>query len=87
MKAFQPSPAFQAFFEALMAQANAPTTSSTGNLTVPVLTDPHEQAFMETQCLPLLNALRTFAGTPISAPAPTPEPYGGYDQPSSFSAP
>lgn len=72
------SPAFAAYFEALMAHANNSTTPATGAITVPPTpTDPHERVFFERFCRPLQGALLTYAASVTPPPAPVygPEAY------------
>jgi hypothetical protein len=55
MKVFQPSAAFQQFFDAVIAAAEAPVTAGRYTPTIPTLADPHEQAFVQQVLVPLIG--------------------------------
>lgn len=73
MKIFRPSAAFQAFFDAVIAAAEAPVTPGSYNPTVPTFADPREQAFVIQQLLPLITQINVMKAsvTPSTAPSMT----------------
>jgi phosphoribosylamine-glycine ligase len=84
MKPFTPSPAFRAYYDAVMAAVNGPMTPGMGSalLPTPTLTDSSEQAFVNTQLVPLLNALNAYRAA-LTPPPPVYDP----TIPTSYSAP
>lgn len=57
MRAFQPSPAFVAFFNQMIAAAEAPVTPGSFTVTIPTFADPQEQAFANTILLGLAQQI------------------------------
>lgn len=57
MRAFQPSPAFVSFFNAVIADAEAPVTAGTYAPVIPDFADPFEQAFAHTKLLALIQQI------------------------------
>lgn len=70
MRAFQPSPAFVAFFNQMIAAAEAPVTPGSFTVTIPTFANPQEQTFADTILLGLarqIDAMRKSV-TPVAAP-------------------
>ena len=57
MRLFQPSQAFQAFFNQIIADAERPVTAGTYTPMIPDFPDPEEQAFAHTQLAELIRSI------------------------------
>ena len=76
MRTFQPSPEFRAFFDQVIAAAEAPVTAGSFSLTVPTFASPEEQAFVQAKLVPLIGAIDTYRRSvipPAVGPAPMTE--------------
>lgn len=68
MRPFRPSPAFEGYYNAVMALVNAPITPGLppASIAMPALTDPEEHAFALTQLAPLIATVNTYrASVPV----------------------
>jgi hypothetical protein len=72
MKPFRPSAAFQAYYDAVMAAANAPITPGLGPVVIPmpVLIDLRERAFATLKLAPIIPTINAYRASvpPLGGP-------------------
>lgn len=72
MRVFNPSAAFVAFFNQVIAAAEAPVTAGSYMPVIPTFTDQEEDSFVQVHLVPLIRQVDTMRRSVSPAPAPNP---------------
>lgn len=75
MRAFRPSPEFIAFFNTIIAAAEAPVTAGSYAPAIPTFANPEEQAFAQTKLAELIDQIDRMRKSLIPPAPSSTDPY------------